>query len=61
VPKIVISQIQLLRLKTLPLIDNHNTIKTPYILKAIRQIKKSIKEEPTQKKIKKIFKAIDTL
>jgi hypothetical protein len=29
--------------------------------KAIRQMKKSIKEEPTQETMEKIFKAIDTL
>jgi len=60
-PEIVISQIQLPRLETPPPPDDCDTIKTPYTAKAIRQMKKSIKEEPTQEKMDKIFKAIDTL
>jgi hypothetical protein len=60
-PSIVISQIQPPRPETPPPSDNPNTIETPYTPKAIRQMKKSIKEEPTQEKMEKIFKAIDTL
>ena len=60
-PEIVISQIQPPRPETPPPTDTCDTIKTPYTAKAIRQMKKSIKEEPTQEKMDKVFKAIDTL
>jgi hypothetical protein len=60
-PEIVISQIQPPCPETPPSINDYNTIETPYTAKAIRQMKKSIKEEPTQEKMDKIFKAIDTL
>ena len=59
--EIVISQIQPPRPKTPLSTDDHGVIKTPYTAKAIRQMKKSIKEEPTQEKMGKVFKAIDTL
>jgi hypothetical protein len=60
-PEIVISQIQPPCLETPPPTNDCDTIKTPYTAKAIQQMKKSIKEEPTQEKMDKIFKAIDTL
>lgn len=59
--EIVISHIQSPRPETPPPTDDYDTIKTPYTAKAIRQMKKSVKEEPTQEKMDKIFKAIDTL
>jgi hypothetical protein len=60
-PELVISQIQPPRPETPPPTIDNDSIRTPYTAKCIRQMKKSMKEEPTQEKIEKMFKAIDTL
>ena len=59
--KLVISQIQPPRPKTPPPTIDNDSVRTPYTAKGIRQMKKSMKEEPTQEKMDKMFKAINTL
>jgi hypothetical protein len=58
----VLSQVQPPPLTTpLPQIKVLNTIPTSYFAKARRKIQKSIREETTQAKINKVFKALNII
>ena len=44
-----------------PILKDKEVIKTPYIAKAICQLKLSMREEVTRFKTEKLFKALDSL
>ena len=58
---VILNQLKYRPIMPLHILKDKEVIKTPYIAKAIYQLKLSIREEVTRLKTKKLFKAHDSL